>query len=218
MLQNLLQFSSFRYAIGGLAGGEDKHFFWRVVLHSTQRLPLDKPRYLMGVGYPLDLVLCSAMGVDMFDCVWPTRTARFGTAIVAEGLLNLTKSKCATEEEPIEVDCPCITCARYSRAFLHTVAGKEDLGCHLVSIHNLSYMKRLMTSLRTSIAEGKFPEFASQFLLRQFPDRQFPKWVEEVCVATGLSAALGLESTYSIDTDPYFMAAGISSSNLRRYS
>jgi len=96
------------YAIGGLAGGEDKDSFWRVVAQCTAGLPENKPRYVMGVGYPLDIVVCSALGADMYDCVYPTRTARFGTALVPEGVLKLKQNAMATDERPIDPTCSCM--------------------------------------------------------------------------------------------------------------
>ncbi|URE16164.1 hypothetical protein MUK42_11588 [Musa troglodytarum] len=96
------------YAIGGLAGGEDKDSFWRVVAQCTAALPEDKPRYVMGVGYPLDIVVCSALGADMYDCVYPTRTARFGTALVPEGVLRLKNQAMANDERPIDSTCTCM--------------------------------------------------------------------------------------------------------------
>ena len=96
------------YAIGGLAGGESKEDFWKVVHLCTNILPEDKPRYLMGVGYPVDLVVCSCLGVDMFDCVFPMRTARFGNAFTKNGFLRVRNSESATEFKPIEDDCDCL--------------------------------------------------------------------------------------------------------------
>lgn len=98
------------YAIGGLAGGEDKDSFWRVVELCTRKLPEDKPRYVMGVGYPLDIVICTALGADMYDCVYPSRTGRFGTAMVPWGLLKLKSNACSTDMRPIDPDCQCETC------------------------------------------------------------------------------------------------------------
>merc|ERR1712054_247401 len=107
------------YAIGGLSGGEAKDHFWRVVEQCTRPgtgLPDNKPRYCMGVGYTLDIIVCVALGVDMFDCVYPTRTARFGTALVncRGGVLHLRRSEFKTDEQPIDSACPCFTCKHYS--------------------------------------------------------------------------------------------------------
>ncbi|RWW19504.1 hypothetical protein GW17_00016440 [Ensete ventricosum] len=127
------------YAIGGLSGGEDKDSFWRVVAQCTAALPEDKPRYVMGVGYPLDIVVCSALGADMYDCVYPTRTARFGTALIPE----LKNRAMANDERPIDPTCLCMVCRNYTRAYLHCVVTKDPMGSQLVSYHNLSYMMRV---------------------------------------------------------------------------
>lgn len=101
------------YAIGGLSGGEEKDKFWRIVNLCTDKLPQDKPIYCMGVGYALDLVVCVALGVDMFDCVFPTRTARFGSALTRFGSMNLTMKKYETDFRPIDEECGCIACKNY---------------------------------------------------------------------------------------------------------
>ncbi|XP_065015182.1 uncharacterized protein LOC135642724 isoform X2 [Musa acuminata AAA Group] len=165
------------YAIGGLAGGEDKDSFWRVVAQCTAALPEDKPRYVMGVGYPLDIVVCSALGADMYDCVYPTRTARFGTALVPEGVLRLKNQAMANDERPIDSTCTCMVCRNYTRAYLHCLVTKDAMGSQLVSYHNLSYMMRLSKDLHTSLVEGHFPEFVRGFLHAQFPKGNVPEWV-----------------------------------------
>ena len=117
------------YAIGGLAGGEDKAKFWRVVAHATEHLPEDKPRYCMGVGYALDLVVCIALGVDMFDCVFPTRTARFGVALVKSGRMRLRSREHKESLVPIEDDCKCPCCrgeGSVTRAHLHYLLKQSD--------------------------------------------------------------------------------------------
>ncbi|KAI3889156.1 hypothetical protein MKW92_044279 [Papaver armeniacum] len=123
-------------------GGEEKDSFWRVVAQCTAALPDDKPRYVMGVGYPLDIVVCSALGADMFDCVYPTRTARFGTALVPEGLLKLKHKVMASDMRPIDPECTCMVCKKYTRAYIHSLVTKDAMGSQLVSYHNLSYMLR----------------------------------------------------------------------------
>ncbi|CAG0917085.1 unnamed protein product [Notodromas monacha] len=127
------------YAIGGLSGGEEKADFWRMVTLSTGILPRDKPRYLMGVGVAADLVVCVALGVDMFDCVFPTRTARFGSALVDSGNLYLKHKRFAKDFSPIDPECECSTCKRHTRAFLHSVVTVEASACHLLSVHNIAY-------------------------------------------------------------------------------
>uniref|UniRef100_A0A7N0UYC1 Queuine tRNA-ribosyltransferase catalytic subunit 1 n=1 Tax=Kalanchoe fedtschenkoi TaxID=63787 RepID=A0A7N0UYC1_KALFE len=152
------------YAIGGLAGGEDKDSFWRVVAQCTASLPEDKPRYVMGVGYPLDIVVCSALGADMYDCVYPTRTARFGTALVPAGVLKLTHNAMADDIRPIDPACACMVCKNYSRAYIHSMVTKDAMGSQLLSYHNLHYMMKLSRDLHSSILHGKFPEFVCKFL------------------------------------------------------
>ena len=128
------------YAIGGLAGGEEKSKFWPVVDKCATGLPAAKPRYLMGVGYPLDLVVCTALGVDAYDCVYPTRTARFGTALVHAGLLKVKSAAMAHDPRPLDETCPCHVCAgpgAYSRATLHTLLRGDSLGPQLLTYHNL---------------------------------------------------------------------------------
>uniref|UniRef100_A0A0E0B448 Queuine tRNA-ribosyltransferase catalytic subunit 1 n=1 Tax=Oryza glumipatula TaxID=40148 RepID=A0A0E0B448_9ORYZ len=174
------------YAIGGLAGGEDKDSFWRVVAQCTAGLPEDKPRYVMGVGYPLDIVVCSALGADMYDCVYPTRTARFGTALVPEGVLKLKQNAMATDERPIDPTCPCMVCKNYTRAYLHCLVTKDAMGSQLLSYHNLSFMMRLSRDLHMSILEGRFPEFVRGFLRMQFPKGDVPKWVRNAMVVAGI--------------------------------
>ncbi|THU52642.1 hypothetical protein C4D60_Mb10t06090 [Musa balbisiana] len=174
------------YAIGGLSGGEDKDSFWRVVAQCTAALPEDKPRYVMGVGYPLDLVVCSALGADMYDCVYPTRTARFGTALIPEGLLKLKNQAMANDERPIDPTCLCMVCRNYTRAYLHCIVTKDPMGSQLVSYHNLSYMMRLSKDLHTSIVEGRFPEFVQGFLRVQFPKGDIPEWVCNAMEVAGI--------------------------------
>ena len=176
------------YAIGGLSGGEEKSCFWRMVELSTRILPLEKPRYLMGVGYAVDLVVCCALGCDMFDCVFPTRTARFGTALVATGCLNLKNKGFRFDFEPIDADCPCSTCRNHSRAYLHALFGsKESTACHLLTIHNVAYQLNLMESLRKSILEKRFPRFVEDFMTTMYPSKDYPDWVVDALAAVNIS-------------------------------
>lgn len=178
------------YAIGGLAGGEDKESFWKVVAHNTAGLPGNKPRYLMGVGYPLDIVVCVALGVDMFDCVYPTRTARFGVALTRQGTLRLKSKHCATQvSRPVQRGCPCLLCrpttetqqqsgtktqsssSFTSRAALHVMfKDNAELACQLLTQHNIVYMMTLMRSMRHAIAQGDdtYGAFIREFLLDMF--------------------------------------------------
>uniref|UniRef100_UPI00358FEF10 queuine tRNA-ribosyltransferase catalytic subunit 1 n=1 Tax=Myxine glutinosa TaxID=7769 RepID=UPI00358FEF10 len=168
------------YAIGGLSGGEDKESFWRMVVLCTSVLPRDKPRYLMGVGYPTDLIVCTALGCDMFDCVYPTRTARFGTALVPWGTLQLKHGKYAHDTLPIDPDCSCLTCTRYSRSFLHLLYKSDSTAGQYVTLHNIHYQLSLMADARASILGGRFPTFVRSFLGRMYGQPQAsPKWVAD---------------------------------------
>lgn len=175
------------YAIGGLAGGEDKEAFWRVVSKCAKALPANKPRYLMGVGYPVDLVVCSALGVDMYDCVYPTRTGRFGTAMVPSGLLKLRTAEFANDERPIDVTCPCSVCKDYSRSALHISLKNGGVAPQLVTYHNLAYMMRLMTTMRNSILEKAFPEFVQDFMKTHYGEKEVPQWVVDALADAGIT-------------------------------
>lgn len=164
------------YAIGGLSGGEAKDDFWKMVLLSTKLLPCDKPKYVMGVGFAVDLVVCSALGADMFDCVFPTRTARFGCALTSNGQISLKHSKYKMDFGPIENNCICSTCKTYTRAYLHQIISTETVSCSLLSMHNLTYQMQLMKSIRDSIKENKFPEFVQEFMTNMYPNKNYPQW------------------------------------------
>ncbi|XP_074710835.1 queuine tRNA-ribosyltransferase catalytic subunit 1 [Strix uralensis] len=174
------------FAIGGLSGGEDKDSFWRMVKLSTDLLPRDKPRYLMGVGYATDLVVCVALGCDMFDCVFPTRTARFGSALVPWGSLQLKNKQFAKDFRPIDENCGCPTCQRHSRAYLHALLRSETAALHHLTIHNIAYQLNLMGSIRESILAQRFPEFVREFLRTMYGPR-VPAWVTEALAAVGIT-------------------------------
>lgn len=166
------------YAIGGLAGGEDKHAFCKVVSQCTAALPEDKPRYVMGVGYPLDILVCTALGADMYDCVYPTRTGRFGTALTPQGVLKLRHQAMKYDFRPIDEECDCMVCKTYTRAFLHSLVAKEPLGSLLVTYHNVRYMMRFTEDMRNSILKGTFDQYACDFISRHYPDGDVPEWVQ----------------------------------------
>ncbi|GBM48320.1 Queuine tRNA-ribosyltransferase catalytic subunit 1 [Araneus ventricosus] len=174
------------YAIGGLSGGEAKEDFWKMVHLSTDLLPKDKPRYLMGVGFQVDLVVCSALGCDMFDCVFPTRTARFGTALVPGGELNLKLQKFAKDFRPIDENCKCPTCVRYSRAYIYQIIRKETAACHMITTHNIAHQMNLLKSIRESILEDRFPQFIEDFMLKMFPSKDFPSWAVDALKAVNI--------------------------------
>jgi queuine tRNA-ribosyltransferase catalytic subunit len=176
------------YAIGGLSGGEEKDLFWKVVDQCTSILPASKPRYCMGVGYPEDLIVCVALGADMFDCVYPARTARFGTALVPTGLLKIRWKSMATDFRPIEDGCECYTCLKYSRAYLHALNPKDNtVGAQLLTLHNVSYLTRLMKRARSAIIEGQFQSFVQNFMQTLHPERRYPDWAQAALLHAGIS-------------------------------
>lgn len=155
------------YAIGGLAVGEGQPVMCEVLDYTPALLPHDRPRYLMGVGKPDDLVEAVARGVDMFDCVIPTRSGRFGRAYTHDGTLNLFNAAHADAPVPLEEDCPCPTCSHYSRAYLHHLAkSNEMLGATLLTWHNITFYQRLMQQMREAIMVQRFSVWAKDFLER----------------------------------------------------
>ncbi|KAL6443859.1 hypothetical protein ACFW04_001715 [Cataglyphis niger] len=165
------------YAIGGLSGGESKDDFWKMVHLSTNILPKDKPRYLMGVGFAVDLIVCSALGIDMYDCVFPTRTARFGCALIQTGQLNLKQAQFKKDLIPIDKSCECNTCKTYTRAYLHQIATIETVSCHLLTVHNVAFQMKLMRDIRDSIKEQRFPRFIQEYMLAVYPNKDYPIWI-----------------------------------------
>ncbi|XP_050675521.1 queuine tRNA-ribosyltransferase catalytic subunit isoform X1 [Leptidea sinapis] len=174
------------FAIGGLSGGEAKDDFWPIVSLSTDLLSKNKPRYLMGVGVAIDLVVCVALGVDMFDCVFPTRTARFGCALINKGQLNLKQNQYATDLNPIDENCTCSTCRNYTRAYLHCIVSVETVACHLISVHNIAFQMRLMRTMRANIEKGTFPEFVKTFVDELYPNKDYPTWVINSLSSVGI--------------------------------
>lgn len=174
------------YAIGGLAGGESKEDFWRIMAMCTPHLPRDKPRYAMGIGYAEDLVVCVALGVDMFDCVYPTRTARFGTALIRSGDLDVRSRACAADMRPIDAACGCKVCRTYSRAYLHTIA-KEAAGAQLLSYHNIAFQMRLMRDMRLALAAARFPEFVVEFMRERYASTDVPGWIVDALHVAGIA-------------------------------
>jgi queuine tRNA-ribosyltransferase len=160
------------FAIGGLAVGESREVFLRMVEVSTALLPWDKPRYLMGVGSPRELLDAIALGVDLFDCVLPTRNARNGQALTASGPIRLRNAAHAKDFRPLEEGCPCEACGPgLSRAYLrHLFVANEMLAGTLVTSHNLTFLQRLMACARAAIAEGRFAEWRGGFGALSSPD------------------------------------------------
>ncbi|WP_309751415.1 tRNA guanosine(34) transglycosylase Tgt [Novosphingobium sp.] len=152
------------YAIGGLAVGEGQEAMFAVLDYAPDMLPQDKPRYLMGVGKPDDLVGAVERGVDMFDCVLPTRSGRNGQAFTWAGPVNIRNAKHAEDSAPLAQGCPCDACSKYSRAYLHhLVKSGEILGAMLLTEHNLTFYQALMAGMRSAIAETRFVAFAADF-------------------------------------------------------
>jgi queuine tRNA-ribosyltransferase len=149
------------YAIGGLAIGEGQATTFAMVEASVPALPEDRPRYLMGVGKPGDLVGAVKRGVDMFDCVLPTRSGRTGQAFTRAGTLNLRNARHADDPAPIDELCRCPACTGFSRAYLHHLTkAREILASMLLTTHNLTYYADLMADLRAAIAQGRLADFA----------------------------------------------------------
>lgn len=163
-LAGLKQIGFDGYAIGGLSVGEPKPDMLRVLGHVLPQMPADKPRYLMGVGTPEDLVEAVMRGVDMFDCVLPTRNARNGWLFTQWGDIKIRNAKYARDTAPLDPDCGCYTCRHFSRAYLrHLHRNNEILGARLNTLHNLYYYQSLMRSLRTAIEQSALDEFANKF-------------------------------------------------------
>jgi queuine tRNA-ribosyltransferase len=155
------------YAVGGLAVGESQEKMFGCLDFAAPMLPADQPRYLMGVGKPDDIVGAVQRGIDMFDCVLPTRSGRTGQAFTADGPLNMRNARFAEDKEPIEPGCPCPACTSFERAYVHhLVKSGEILGAMLMTQHNLWFYQRLMQGLRDAVAEQRLDAFARQFLER----------------------------------------------------
>lgn len=199
-------------AIGGLSGGEEKESYCNVVKTCTDLLPEKKPRYVMGVGYPEDLVVSVALGADMFDCVWPTRTAvrrplpipchatannskRFGNAITSHGSLNLRNQVYSEDFGPIQEGCTCTCCRPTSdgglgitRAYIYHVTAKETAGAHLLTMHNVHYQLNLMRLAREAIIGDRYPQFVKHFFsdLYNGEKDKYPKWAIDALRGVGL--------------------------------
>ena len=153
------------YAIGGTSVGEDKETMYKMIDYSIKYLPEDKPRYLMGVGEPFDLFEGVERGVDMFDCVHPTRLARHGHAFTKYGKINLRNAKYKEDFTPIDTSCDCKCCQNYTKAYIrHLLISQETLGQRLLSVHNLRFLIRIMENIRESIKEDRFLEYKKEFM------------------------------------------------------
>jgi queuine tRNA-ribosyltransferase len=156
------------YAIGGLSVGEPKEDMIRILEHLADTMPADRPRYLMGVGKPADLVEAVRRGVDMFDCVMPTRNARNGHLFTSHGVVKIRNAKYRHDTSPLDSECDCYTCQNFSRGYLHHLEKcGEMLGAQLNTIHNLRYYQRLMQDLRTAIEQHRLDEYTEEFYVKQ---------------------------------------------------
>jgi queuine tRNA-ribosyltransferase len=161
------------YAIGGLSVGESKEIMIQTVSETAPLLPVRQPRYLMGVGTPWDMAHAVALGVDMFDCVLPTRNARNGTLFTRSGKLVIKNARYAEDDSPVEPGCSCYTCRYFSRAYLrHLYLAEEILAMRLNTIHNLHFFLNFMKEIRRAIEQGGLPEFIRQYESSQEPEEQ----------------------------------------------
>jgi queuine tRNA-ribosyltransferase len=174
------------YSIGGLSVGESKDAMWAMTQVVAAELPVDRPRYLMGVGSPEDLVNAVARGVDMFDCVLPTRLGRNGSLFTPHGRRNIRNAAFREQAAPVQNDCDCATCRRFSAAYLHHLfRNVELLGYRLATIHNVRFLVRLAEQMRVAILAARFDDFATEFLgrYRTVDERvraeQKAKWAEQ---------------------------------------
>ena len=153
------------YSIGGTSVGEDKETMYRMVDYAIKYLPTDKPRYLMGVGDPIDIIEGVIRGIDMFDCVLPTRIARHGNAFTKKGKINIKNAKFKEDFTPIDDTCDCYACKNYTRAYIrHLITCDESLGGRLLSIHNIRFLIKLTEELREAIKENKLLDYKEQFV------------------------------------------------------
>ena len=163
-LQRTVEIGFDGYAIGGLSVGEEKHLMMEVIEDIAPRMPASKPRYLMGVGTPEDLIEAVARGVDMFDCVLPTRNGRTGQAFTSRGKLNIKNARYALDQRPLDENCACSVCRRHTRAFIrHLYQSGEMLASILLTHHNLAFFLDTMKRVRQAIRSGQFAKFRREF-------------------------------------------------------
>lgn len=167
-LSGLMDIGFDGYAIGGLSVGEPKEDMLRILAHTAPKMPADRPRYLMGVGTPEDIVASVSMGIDMFDCVLPTRNARNGWLFTRFGDIKIRNAKHRLDTRPLDETCGCYTCSNFTRAYLHHLQRvNEILGARLNTIHNLYYYQALMREIRGAIGAGRFEDFVEEFRRRR---------------------------------------------------
>ncbi|MDD5356143.1 MAG: tRNA guanosine(34) transglycosylase Tgt [Candidatus Omnitrophica bacterium] len=165
--ERLAELDFFGYAIGGLSVGEPQDLMYNIFSLATQNLPVEKPRYVMGIGMPEDILEAVNCGVDMFDCVIPTRYGRNGSAFTSEGKLTVRNAEFKSDDRPLDPNCDCYTCKNFSRAYLrHLFNSSEMLGLRLVSLHNIYFFLKLTQDIRGAIKEGRFVEFKDSFMNR----------------------------------------------------
>ena len=185
------------YAIGGVSVGEPEEEMMRAVEASEPFLPNDKPRYAMGLGTPPQMLEMIARGIDMFDCVLPTRLARNGTAFTAGGTLNLKNAEFALDKNPIEENCACPACREFSRGYIrHLVKAEEILGLRLITLHNLHFYLDLMRQARGAIANETFGEFRKNFV-SNYKTRDVDLASSGVCANAGLDKQAPGTSAYN---------------------
>ena len=171
--QKLIEIDFNGYAIGGLAVGEGQKEMFEVLDYCTDFLPQNKPRYLMGVGKPSDIVGAVARGIDMFDCVIPTRSGRTGQAFVRDGVINIRNAKYRFDDKPLDEKCSCYACENHSRAYLHhLVKSNEILGAMLLTEHNIFYYQDLMRDIRQEIENKNFDNFYNNFFAKDFQNEK----------------------------------------------
>jgi queuine tRNA-ribosyltransferase len=155
------------YALGGLSVGEPRELTREIIAAALPLLPAGKPRYVMGVGYPEEIVEYAALGVDMMDCVLPTRAARHGLLFTSQGRLNIKNQRYAEDQSPPDPECGCMVCRRYTRAYLrHLAAAREPLSSLLNTLHNLAFYLDTMRSVRDAISMGSLPELLASVRMR----------------------------------------------------
>ncbi len=195
------------YAIGGMSGGESKQEFCDTVSICTEMLPYNKPRYLMGIGYPVDLVVCALLGVDQFDCVFATRTARFGTAMTEYGFLKLKSEKNKFDFSPIDENCKCEVCKKYTRSYLYFLLNNNPRAVEMISFHHVYFLFNLMKRIRDAIINGKVNEFVEDFINKQYKDIKegVPDWVINTLTKAGCNMSFIIkretEKSYKSNSD-----------------
>jgi queuine tRNA-ribosyltransferase len=177
------------YAIGGMSGGEDKEDFWKTVKLCCELLPEDKPRYVMGVGYPEDLMTAALMGADMFDCVFATRTARFGSAFTRYGTIKVRKDKYTNDFEPLSQGCSCYACQNYTRSYIQRLfANKTDSSAiQLISLHNVHYLIHMLRGLRQSVIDDRAEAYVKKWFTDYFKYDGVPPWINNALAVCNIS-------------------------------